>query len=244
MAGHSKWNNIKNKKGKEDAKRGKIFTKLARYITVAAKEGGTDPEYNAALKAAIDKAKAENMPNDNIDRAIKKAVGGDAQDDFEEVTYEGYGPSGIAVMVKCLTDNRNRTAPDVRHAFDKNGGNMGNSGCVAFLFDKKGQLGIILEDGMDPDQVLLDAIDAGADDVQILEGGVDVTTDPESYHQVYKTLSEKGYEFVISEITYIPQTFTSLEEDIDIKNMRKLIDQLEDNDDVQEVYHNWDEPEE
>lgn len=244
MAGHSKWNNIKNKKGKEDAKRGKIFTKLARYITVAAKEGGTDPEYNAALKAAIDKAKAENMPNDNIDRAIKKAVGGDAQDDFEEVTYEGYGPSGIAVMVKCLTDNRNRTAPDVRHAFDKNGGNMGNSGCVAFLFDKKGQLGIILEDGMDPDQVLLDAIDAGADDVQILEGGVDVTTDPESYHQVYKTLSEKGYEFVISEITYIPQTFTSLEEDIEIKNMRKLIDQLEDNDDVQEVYHNWDEPEE
>lgn len=244
MAGHSKWNNIKNKKGKEDAKRGKIFTKLARYITVAAREGGPDPDYNASLKAAIDKAKAENMPNDNIDRAIKKASGGDSQDNFEDITYEGYGPSGIAVMVKCLTDNRNRTAPDVRHAFDKNGGNMGNSGCVAFMFDRKGQLGILLEEGIDPDQVLLDAIEAGAEDVQTLESGIEVTTHPDDYHQVYSSLAEKGYKFVISEITYIPQTTTSLSDEIEIRNMRRLIDQLEDNDDVQEVYHNWEEPEE
>lgn len=244
MAGHSKWNNIKNKKGKEDAKRGKIFTKLARYITVAAREGGPDPDYNASLKAAIEKAKAENMPNDNIDRAIKKASGAGDQDNFEEITYEGYGPSGIAVMVKCLTDNRNRTAPDVRHAFDKNGGNMGNSGCVSFMFDRKGQLGIVLEEGMDPDQVLLDAIDSGAEDVQILEDGIEITTEPEDFHQVYSSLGDKGYKFVISEINYIPQTTTSLSDENDIKNMRKLIDQLEDNDDVQEVYHNWDEPEE
>lgn len=244
MAGHSKWNNIKNKKGKEDAKRGKIFTKLARYITVAAREGGADPEYNAKLKAAIDKAKAENMPNDNIDRAIKKATGGDNQDNFEEITYEGYGPSGIAVMVKSLTDNRNRTAPEIRHAFDKNGGNMGNSGCVAFLFDYKGQLGIELEEDMDSDTILLDAIDAGAEDVQILESGVEILTQPDMYHQVYKELEEKGYEFVISELTYIPQTITELSDETEIRNMRRLIDQLEDNDDVQEVYHNWDEPEE
>ncbi|MCD1147198.1 YebC/PmpR family DNA-binding transcriptional regulator [Peptoniphilus sp. KCTC 25270] len=244
MSGHSKWNNIKNKKGKEDAKRGKVFTKIARYITVAVKEGGPDPEYNAQLKAAIDKAKAENMPNDNIERAIKKAAGDGEQDNFEEITYEGYGPSGVAVMVKCLTDNRNRTAPDVRHAFDKNGGNMGNSGCVSFLFDNVGQLGIAMEDSIDVDEVTLDAIDAGAEDVQVLEEGIDIITAPEDYHKVHKALSEKGYEFVISEITYKPQTTTALTDEQDIKFMNRLIEQLEDNDDVQEVYHNWEESEE
>ena len=244
MAGHSKWHNIKNKKGKEDAKRGKIFTKLSRNITVAAREGGDDPAYNAALKAAIDKAKAENMPNDNIDRAIKKAAGGDDGADFEAVTYEGYGPSGIAVLVECLTDNRNRTAPDVRHAFDKNGGNLGTNGSVSFLFDRKGQLGIATDEGIDPDAVMMDAIEAGAEDVTVIDEGIEITTAPEEYHKVRNYLEEKGYEFVISEITFIPQTTTALDSEEDRAKMTKLIEQLESNDDVQEVYHNWENAEE
>ncbi|MDQ0508948.1 Probable transcriptional regulatory protein YebC [Aedoeadaptatus ivorii] len=244
MAGHSKWHNIKNKKGKEDAKRGKIFTKLSRNITVAAREGGDDPAYNAALKAAIDKAKAENMPNDNIDRAIKKAAGGDDGADFEAVTYEGYGPSGIAVLVECLTDNRNRTAPDVRHAFDKNGGNLGTNGSVSFLFDRKGQLGIATDEGIDPDAVMMDAIEAGAEDVTVIDEGIEITTAPEEYHKVRNHLEEKGYEFVISEITFIPQTTTALDSEEDRAKMTKLIEQLESNDDVQEVYHNWENAEE
>ena len=239
MSGHSKWNNIKNKKGKEDAKRGKIFTKMARKITVAVKEGGADPEYNPSLKAAIDSAKAENMPNDNIERAIKKAAGDGDNDHFESVTYEGYGPSGIAVMVLCLTDNRNRTAPDVRHAFDKHGGNLGTDGSVAFMFDKKGQFGIELTDDMDSEVLEMDAIDAGAEDIQVDEDGVLIVTEPEDYGDVRKALEEKGYSFAISEITYIPQTTTVLEDPEDRKKMRKLIDQLEENDDVQEVIHNW-----
>lgn len=239
MSGHSKWHNIKNKKGKADAKRGKIFTKMARKITVAVKEGGADPEYNPALKAAIDSAKAENMPNDNIDRAIKKAAGDGETDNFESVTYEGYGPSGIAVMVLCLTDNRNRTAPDVRHAFDKHGGNLGTDGSVAFMFDKKGQFGIELTEDVDSDMLQMDAIEAGAEDIQADEDGILVFTEPEDYGAVRNALEEKGYNFAISEITYIPQTTTVLEDPEDRKNMQKLIDQLEENDDVQEVIHNW-----
>lgn len=239
MSGHSKWHNIKNKKGKADAKRGKIFTKMARKIAVAVKEGGDDPDYNPALKAAIDSAKAENMPNDNIERAIKKAAGEGDGGNFESITYEGYGPSGIAVMVQCLTDNRNRTAPDVRHAFDKHGGNLGTDGSVSFLFDRKGQLGIEIKEGMDPEIVEMDAIEAGAEDIRTEEGGIEIITSPEDYQTVRKNLEEAGYEFVISEITYLPQTTTVLDDPEDRKKMAKLIDQLEENDDVQEVIHNW-----
>lgn len=238
MSGHSKWNNIKNKKGKEDAKRGKIFTKLARQITVAAKEGGLDPDYNPSLKVAIDKAKAENMPNDNIDRAIAKAGGADSDDNFEEITYEGYGPGGVAVMVKCLTDNRNRTAPEIRHAFDKYSGNLGQPGCVSFMFDQKGILGV-LKEGIDEDEFMLQAIDYGAEDVVDMGEGFEVRTSVEDYHNVRKLLEDDGYSFIESDITYIPQTTASLTDEEDIKNMEKLIDVLEDNDDVQDVYTSW-----
>lgn len=240
MSGHSKWNNIKNKKGKEDARKGRIFTKLGRYIMVAAREGGPDPDYNPSLKVAIDKAKAENMPNDNIERAIKKATGEGADDNFEEIVYEGYGPSGIAVMVSCLTDNRNRTAPDIRHAFDKYGGNLGQPGCVSFMFEKKGQLGILKTEQMDEEELMMEALELGADDVIDRGDAMEITTTPEDYHGVRKGLEEAGYEFVQSDITYIPATYTKLESPEDIKNMEKLIDALEDNDDVQDVYTNWD----
>jgi len=244
MAGHSKWNNIKNRKGKEDAKRGKVFTKLARYIMVATKEGGGDPDYNPSLKAAIDKAKVENMPNDNIERAIKKGLGEAGSDSFEEILYEGYGPSGIAVIVNCLTDNRNRTASDVRHAFDKYGGNLGQSGSVSFVFDKKGLIAIERTDDIDEDDLTLLSIDLGAEDFISEDNGFEIITSPVDFNKVRNGLSENGYEFVVAELTFIPQTTISLTDDLDIKNMNKMIDMLEDNDDVQEVYHNWDIPEE
>lgn len=239
MAGHSKWNNIKNKKGKEDAKRGKIFTKLGRYIMVAAREGGGDPDYNPALKSAIEKAKAENMPNDNIERAIKKGTGELGADNYEEIIYEGYGPGGVAVFASCLTDNRNRTAPDIRHAFDKSGGNLGQSGCVTFMFDRKGLIGIERTDDIDEDQLMMEAIDLGAEDFEAGEEGFEIITSPEDFTGVREGLKDLGYEFVIVEISYIPQNTISLTSEDDIKNMEKLIDLLEDLDDVQEVYHNW-----
>lgn len=239
MSGHSKWNNIKNKKGKEDSKRAKVFSKLSRYITVAVKEGGADPEYNPSLKVAIDKAKTENMPNDNIQRAIQKGAGEDGTESFEEVRYEGYGPSGVAIIVDCLTDNRNRTAPDVRHAFDKHGGNLGTPGCVSFIFDKKGSIGI-LKEGIDEDELMLKAIDFGAEDVVDREEAFEIITSPENYIKVRNALEKDGYEFVQSDITYIPQTLVKLNDE-DAKKLEKLIDQLEDNDDVQDVYTNWDE---
>ena len=244
MAGHSKWNNIKNKKGKEDAKRAKVFTKLGRYIMVAAREGGPDPDYNPALKAAIEKAKAANMPNDNIDRAIKKGAGELGSDNFEEIIYEGYGPGGIAVFVQCLTDNRNRTASDIRHAFDKGGGNLGQSGCVTFMFDKKGVIAIERTDSIDEDELTMLAIDLGAEDFTSEEEGFEIITAPEDFNEVRDGLAEKGYSFAMAELTYIPQNTISLTDPEDIKNMEKLIDMLEDNDDVQEVYHNWEMPEE
>ncbi len=240
MSGHSKWSTIKHKKGKEDARRGKVFTKLARYIMVAAKEGGGDPDYNPSLKAAIDKAKAENMPNDNIDRAIKKGTGEMGSESFEEIIYEGYGPSGVAVIVNCLTDNRNRTASDVRHAFDKFGGNLGQSGSVSFMFDRKGLLAIEKTDEIDEDELTLLAIELGAEDFISEEDGFEVITDPSSFNAVRDGLEEAGYSFIAAEITFIPQTYTALESEEDIKNIEKMIDMLEDNDDVQEVYHNWD----
>ncbi|EGY79024.1 glucose-1-phosphate adenylyltransferase [Peptoniphilus indolicus ATCC 29427] len=210
---------------------------------VAVKEGGPDPDYNPQLKVAIDKAKAENMPNDNIERAIKKGSGEDSAESFEEITYEGYGPSGIAVLVNCLTDNRNRTAPDIRHAFDKYGGNLGTPGSVSFMFDKKGQI-VVLSDNIDGDELMMVAIDAGAEDVVEEEDAYEIITAVEDYHKVRSALEEAGYDFVQSDITYIPQNYSTLTNPDDIKNMEKMIDVLEDNDDVQEVYTNWNRPEE
>ena len=244
MSGHSKWNNIKNKKGKEDAKRGKIFTKLGRYIMVAAREGGPDPDYNPSLKVAIDKAKAENMPNDNIERAIKKGSGELGSDSFEEITYERYGPSGIAVLVQCLTDNRNRTAPDVRHAFDKNGGNLGTPGSVSFMFDRRGIIEIEKNSGLDYDELMMSALELGADDVTEYDDAYEIITSPEAYLDIKKGLEDLNYEFAQSDITFLPQNYVKLEDPEDIKKMEKLIDTLEDNDDVQDVYTNWDMPEE
>lgn len=244
MAGHSKWSNIKNKKGKADAKRAKEFTKLGRNISVAAREGGGDPEYNAALKSAIEKAKAGNMPNDNIDRAIKKGTGDLDGAAFEEIIYEGYGPSGVAVIVSCLTDNRNRTAADVRHGFDKYGGNLGTNGSVSFMFDRKGIIGIERIDSIDEDELTMQAIDLGAEDIESEEDGFEIITSIEDFNQVRDGLSEAGYSFVIAELSYLPQNMVELTDEEDIKNMSKMIDLLEDNDDVQDVYHNWDMPEE
>ncbi|MDO5690430.1 MAG: YebC/PmpR family DNA-binding transcriptional regulator [Tissierellia bacterium] len=242
MAGHSKWNNIKNKKGKEDAKRGKVFTKIARSIIVAVREGGADPDYNAALKTAIEMAKAENMPNDNIDRAIKKGAGDVGADNYEEVMYEGYGPEGTAVMVACLTDNRNRTAPEVRHAFDKYGGNLGQNGSVSFLFQRKGLL-LIDGEGLDEEEVMMEALDAGAEDFSAEEGTFEVTTTIEDFSKVRDALKSGGYSFLKAELYYLPSNYNAIMDPANIVNMTKLIDALEDNDDVQSVYHNWDMPE-
>ena len=242
MAGHSKWNNIKNKKGKEDAKKAKEFTKLGRYIMVAAKEGGADEEYNPALKAAVEKAKAANMPNDNIERAIKRGTGEIGADTYEEIIYEGYGPGGIAVFVSCLTDNRNRTASDVRHAFDKFGGNLGQTGCVSFMFDRKGLLAIERDDAIDEDELMLQSIDFGADDFDSDEYGYEIVTNPGDFNKVRDALSGEGYKFAMAEISFLPQNTSELTDQKDIDNMVKLIDILEDNDDVQEIYHNWEIP--
>ncbi|MTI66049.1 MAG: YebC/PmpR family DNA-binding transcriptional regulator [Firmicutes bacterium] len=243
MAGHSKWANIKHRKGKQDAKRAKIFTKLARKITVAVKEGGDDEEYNPALKTAIEKAKAQNMPNDNIERAIKKGTGDLEGASFEELLYEGYGPSGVAVMVQCLTDNKNRTASDVRHYFDKYGGNLGSDGCVSFMFDRKGLLAIDKDKNIEEEELMLEAIEAGAEDFQVEKDYFEVITVPEDFSKVRDILKENGYKFSTAEVSFVPQTTTELKDEKDIKDMSKLIDALEDNDDVQEVYHNWDIPE-
>ncbi|SES75635.1 DNA-binding regulatory protein, YebC/PmpR family [Natronincola peptidivorans] len=230
--------NIKDRKAKQDSKRAKIYTKLARLITVAAREGGTDPEYNASLKSAIDKAKADNMPNDNIDRAIKKAVGDSSGDQYEKITYEGYGPSGVAVIVEALTDNRNRTAGEVRHAFDKCGGNLGTSGCVSFMFDKKGQIIIEKNENVDEETLMMIALEAGAEDFITEEEAYEIITLPEDFPQVKDKLLQERYSFIGADIVYIPQTETQLQVE-DTKKMEKLIDMLEDNDDIQGVHHNW-----
>ena len=231
--------NIINKKGKQDAKRAKIFTKHARAIAVAAKEGGANVDYNAALKTAIEKAKADNMPNDNIKRAISKGESAGAGEDYVANTYEGYGPGGVAVIVETLTDNKNRTAGNMRYYFDKNGGNLGTSGCVSFMFDNKGQILISDENGVTEDQLMDDALEAGADDIIAEDGGFEVITTPEDFNAVRDALQEKGYEFVSAGVKLIPQTTTVLDNDGQVKAMEKLIDLLEDDDDVQNVYHNW-----
>ncbi|MGN0148754.1 MAG: YebC/PmpR family DNA-binding transcriptional regulator [Clostridia bacterium] len=243
MSGHSKWSTIKRKKGANDAQRAKIFTKIAREIIVAVKAGGPDPDNNSSLKDAIAKARSNNMPNDNINRTIKKAAGDTETDNYENITYEGYGPNGVAVIVNTLTDNRNRTAADVRHAFDKFGGNMGQNGCVSFMFDQKGVIVIEDEDGeIDEDTVTMDALEAGADDIEIEDGVIEITTAPSDLGLVRDALSEK-YTLASAEVSMVPQTMTEITDEKQITQMQKMLDMLEDNDDVQDVYHNWDMPE-
>ena len=239
MAGHNKWSKIKNKKGVEDARRGKIFTKHARNITVAAKEGGINPEYNPTLKTAIEKAKADNMPNDNIDRAIKKAAGDDASDNFERVIYEGYGPAGVAVIVDCLTDNKNRTAPEVRHAFDKNGGNLGTDGSVMFMFERKGDI-IVNSEGKDFDEFMMDALEAGCEDVKDMGEFFEAITDVKSLNDANDKLKDLGYKIERSDLSYLANNTIEVSDQDQVDQLNKLIDTLEDNDDVQEVYSNWD----
>lgn len=237
MSGHSKWKTIKAKKGKEDQRRASVFTKLARYITVAVKEGGSNPEFNPSLKSAIEKAKAENMPNDNIERAIKKGEGGEGDANYENVTYEGYGIGGVAVIVDCLTDNRNRTASDVRHAFDKHGGNLGTTGCVSYLFDKKGFIAIENDGSVDEDTLTMDAIDLGAEDFKAYEEGYEIYTSVEDFNQVVEGLKDRGYKLSDFDLSNIPQTTVKLDEEQAIK-FEKMVDDLEESDDVQSVSHN------
>ena len=240
MAGHSKWHNIQRRKGAQDAKRGKIFMYHAKNIYTAAKSDG-DPDMNPGLRLAIEKAKADNMPNENIERAIKKATGTLDGVSFEEVTYEGYGPSGIAVIVNVLTDNRNRTASEIRHAFSKNGGNLGENGCVAFMFDRTGCIIILNEDGkIDEDELTLTAIDAGAEDIEYEDGVFEINTNPDDFNEVIKVLKDEGYEIESSEITLVPQTYIQASED-DQEKMEHLIEMLEDSEDVQDIHHNMEE---
>ena len=236
MSGHSKWNNIKRKKEKTDGAKAKIFTKVGREISVAVREGGSDPNNNGKLRDLIAKAKGLNVPNDNIQRIIKKAEGLD-KTEFEAITSEGYGPGGIAMMVETLTDNRNRTAADMRHYFDKNGGNLGAMGCVSYLFTKKGMIVLDLED-KDADQAMMDALDAGAEDFDAGEDMAQVTTDPDMFSDVRQALEDKGYSFLSADIAMIPSTTTTLSDEAQMTSMAKLLDALEDNDDVQNVWHN------
>lgn len=241
MSGHSKWANIKNKKGKTDAQRGKVFTKIGREIQIAVKMGGPDPASNSKLKDVIAKAKAANMPNDNIQRSIKKASGEGSNEVIEEITYEGYGPSGVAVIVEAVTDNRNRTAAEVRHIFDKNGGNLGSTGCVSFLFDKKGIIVIEKDDKIDEDTLMMDALDCGADDFTVADEAYEIVTDPTTFSAVRDALEEKGYSFAEAEVSMVPQTYAKLDNEEQTAQFEKLLDMLDDNDDVMEVYHNWEE---
>ncbi len=232
---------IIDRKGKQDAKKAKEFTKLGRSIMVAAREGGADVEYNATLKAAVEKAKAANMPNDNIDRAIKKGAGETDGAVYTELTYEGYGPGGVAVLVECLTDNTNRTAADVRSYFSKGKGNLGTNGCVSFMFDRKGVLVIDRKEGMDDDEMMMMALEAGAEDISSEETHFEIYTTTEDFGVVRDAIAKEGYEFTMAELRYLPQTMAKLTDAEDLKNMQKLIDLFEDNDDVQNIYHNWEE---
>ena len=241
MSGHSKWHNIQKTKGAADAKRSAAFTKIAKEIIVAVKQGGSgDPSNNSRLATVIAKAKAANMPNDNIKRTIDKALGSGNTDNYEAVTYEGYGPCGVAVIVEALTDNRQRTAPEVRHYFDKFGGNLGAQGCVSWSFDRKGVIIIDNEDGdYEEDAVMMDALDAGAEDFEPDGTVFEITTDPDAFPDVVKALEDKGYVFDSAEIAMVPQNYVVLKTEDDVKNMEKLIDFLEENEDVQNVWHNW-----
>ena len=242
MSGHSKWHNIQKTKGAADAKRSAAFTKIAKEIIVAVKQGGSgDPNNNSRLATVIAKAKAANMPNDNIKRTIDKALGAGNTDNYEAVTYEGYGPCGVAVIVEALTNNRQRTAPEIRHYFDKYGGNLGAQGCVSWSFDRKGVIVINNEDeDLDEEIVMMDALDAGAEDFEADGPVFEVKTDPDAFTDVLAALEAKGYTFVGAEVEMVPQNYIKLATDDDVKMMEKLLGMLEDNEDVQNVWHNWD----
>ena len=241
MSGHSKWHNIQNKKGKADAKRGKIFTKIGKELALAIKNGGSNPDTNAKLRDVIAKAKAANMPNDNINRAIKKAEGELDSVNYEKIVYEGYGPSGVAVIVETLTDNKNRSAGNVRSAFTKGGGNMGTTGCVGFMFQEKGEIVIEKED-RDEDEMMMLALDAGAEDFAAEEEVFIVTTTPEDFGTVREALEAEGIEFLEAAVKMVPDTYTEIKED-DAKKFQKMLDLLDDDDDVTDVYHNAEFPE-
>ena len=236
MSGHSKWNNIKRKKEKTDAQKAKVFTKIGREIAVAVKEGGADPNSNSKLRELIAKAKANNVPNDNIDRVIKKAGSNDGKD-YETIVYEGYGPNGLAVIVECLSDNRNRTAADMRHYFDKFGGNMGQSGCVSFLFSESGII-LIENNGLDEDEVMEACVEAGAGDFEIQDEVVEIVTEPSELFSVRDALAEK-YTILSAEVEKVPSTYVRLDDPDIAKKMQLMLDHMEDNDDVQQVFHNW-----
>ena len=240
MSGHSKWNNIKRKKEKTDGARAKVFTKIGREISVAVRMGGPNPASNSKLADLISKAKRMSVPNDNIQRIIKKAEGGD-KTEYEAITYEGYGPGGVAVIVETMTDNRNRTAGNMRHHFDKFGGNLGATGCVGWSFDKKGVLVIDNEDeDYEEDTVMMDAMDCGADDFEADESCFTIYTAPDDFNAVADAMTAKGYTFASAQIEMVPQNYQKLESEEQIKQMEKLIDTMEDDDDVQNVWHNWD----
>ncbi len=244
MSGHSKFANIKHKKEKNDAARGKVFTKIGRELAVAVKEGGPDPNNNSKLRDVVAKAKANNMPNDTIDRSIKKAAGDMDGVNYETITYEGYGPGGIAIVVEALTDNRNRTAGNVKSAFTKGKGNVGTPGCVSYMFDRKGQIIIDREDDefrMDADTLMELALDAGAEDFIEEEDSFEIITDPNDFSAVREALEAEKIPMASAEVTMIPQNYVELADETDIANLQRTLDLLEDDDDVQEVYHNWDE---
>ena len=241
MSGHSKWSNIQAKKGKADAARGKIFTKLGRELLVAVKAGGPDPDANSSLKAVIAKCKAANMPNDTINNAIKKASGEGSNANYEEMIYEGYGTNGVAVIVEASTDNKNRTAAEVRHVFDKAGGNLGTTGCVSYMFSKKGVIVIEKETcTIDEEELMMLALDAGAEDFEVSEEVYEITTDPSDFAAVSEKLQEEGITFLEASVQQVPSTTVSLDEQ-SAEKMQRLIDNLEDLDDVMNVYHNWEE---
>lgn len=239
MSGHSKWNNIKRKKEKTDSQKGKLFTKLGREIAMAVRSGGPDPASNSRLKDVIAKAKSNNMPNESIQRSIKKAAGEGDGSGYEVITYEGYGPNGVAVIVEAYTDNRNRTAGDIRHIFDKFGGNLGTTGCVSFMFDKKGQIIIEKSSATDEDELMILALEAGAEDFSADDEYYEIITSPGDFSMVCEKLEKAGYEFASAEITMLPATYTELTDPEAVEKMEKLIERLEDHDDVQNIWHNW-----
>ena len=242
MSGHSKFANIKHKKEKNDAAKGKMFTIIGKEIAIAVKEGGPDPSNNSKLRDVIAKAKANNMPNDTIERGIKKAAGDANSVNYEVMTYEGYGPSGIAIIVDTLTDNKNRTAANVKHAFSKGNGNIGTPGCVSYMIDKKGQIIIDREEvSMDSDELMMTALDAGAEDFVEEEDSYTILTSPDDFSQVREALEAAGIPMVEAQVEMIPQTYVDLTDEEDIKNLNRILDMLDDDDDVQEVYHNWNE---
>ncbi|MCI9612509.1 MAG: YebC/PmpR family DNA-binding transcriptional regulator [Eubacterium sp.] len=242
MSGHSKFANIKHKKEKNDAAKGKTFTMIGREIAIAVKEGGPDPANNSKLRDVIAKAKANNMPNDTIDRGIKKAAGDSSNVNYEVVTYEGYGPGGTAIIVDALTDNKNRTAANVRNCFSKGQGSIGTQGCVSYMFDKKGQIIIDKEEcDMEADDLMMSALDAGAEDFSEEEDSFEITTDPADFAAVRDALEQQGIAMTQAEVTMIPQNYVTVEGEADLANLQKILDMLEEDDDVQTVYHNWDE---